>query len=134
VLLIAAHLIFGIQWGETLPVAMVAFGIVCVASSAGIFINSFLKNTRQGGIVFGGILTVTGLVGMIGIFAMGSPTAQTLSDTVSLLVPQGWAARGLLQVINDRSTTDVLLTLLVMIGWSVVFFVVGVLRFNRRYA
>ncbi len=134
VLLIAANLIFGIQWGEPLPVAMVAFGIVCAASSAGIFINSFLKNTRQGGVVFGGILTVTGLVGMVGIFAMGAPTAKTLSDSVSLLVPQGWAMRGLLQILNDQPPTDILLTLLVLIGWSVVFFVVGVLRFNRRYA
>jgi len=132
-LLIAAHLIFGVQWGDIPSVAMVAFGIVCAASSFGIFVNSFLKNTRQGGIVFGGVLTMTGMIGMIGIFAMGSATAQKLSDTVSLLVPQGWAVRGLLQAINHQSPINVLLTMLILFGWSAVFFTVGVWRFNRRY-
>ncbi|HEX5942274.1 MAG TPA: ABC transporter permease, partial [Anaerolineales bacterium] len=40
VLLIAARLIFGIHWGEILPVALTAVGIICSASSFGIFVNS----------------------------------------------------------------------------------------------
>jgi len=97
VLLTAARLIFGIQWGDFLPVALIAAGIVFSASAFGIFVNSFLKNTRQAGVLFGGVLTMTGMLGMIGIFAMNSPAAAQMSDTVSLLVPQGWAVCGLLQ-------------------------------------
>jgi len=133
-LLIAADLIFGIRWGQLPSISMVAIGIVCAASSFGIFVNSMLKSTRQGGIVFGGILTMTGMIGMIGIFAMGSATGQKLSNTVSLLVPQGWAVRGLLQAVNDQTPLNVLLSMLVLFGWSLVFFVIGVWRFNRRYA
>jgi ABC-type transport system involved in multi-copper enzyme maturation permease subunit len=111
----------------------VAVGIIFSASSFGIFVNSFLKNTKQGGVIFGGVLTVTGMVGMISIFAMNSPSAATLGDTVSLLVPQGWAIRGLMQSMQGEPVNTVLVTALVMLAWSAAFFIVGVLRFNRRY-
>jgi ABC-type transport system involved in multi-copper enzyme maturation permease subunit len=111
-----------------------ALGIIFSASSFGIFVNSFLKNTKQGGVLFGGVLTVTGMLGMISIFAMGSPAAATLGDTVSLLVPQGWAVRGLMQSMNGEPLTALLLTTLALLVWSVVFFVIGVWRFNKRYA
>ncbi len=134
VLLLAAHLIFGIQWGDPLPVSLIASGIIVSASSFGIFVNSLLKNTRQSGVVFGGVLTVTGMLGMISIFAQGSPSAAVMRDTVALLVPQGWAVRGLLEAMESQPITSVLITTLVLFLWGVVFFSAGVWRFNRRYA
>jgi ABC-type Na+ efflux pump permease subunit len=133
VLLIAAHLIFGIQWGNFLSVVLMAAGIIFSASSFGIFVNSFLKNTKQAGVLFGGVLTVTGMTGMIKIFAMNSAIANKMGDTISLLVPQGWAIRGLIQTMNGEPTVSVLITLLASLVWSVTFFVIGVWRFNRRY-
>ncbi|HET7089951.1 MAG TPA: ABC transporter permease [Anaerolineae bacterium] len=134
VLLVAARLIFRIEWGELPAVALVVAGTVIIAASFGIFFMSLLKNAKQGGAIFGGVLTVTGMIGAISIFAQGSPTAQQLGSTVSLLVPQGWAVRGLIQAMNGLPVVDVLLTTLVMLAWSAAFFTVGVLRFNRRYA
>jgi hypothetical protein len=83
--------------------------------------------------VFGGVLTVTGMLGMVSIFGGGAPSAARLGDTVALLVPQGWAVRGLMQSVNAEPIGSVLVTVLVMLAWSVAFFVVGVLRFNKRY-
>ncbi len=134
VLLIAARLIFKIQWGDFVSVALVAIGIIFSASSFGIAFNSFMKNTKQAGVLFGGVLTVTNMVGMISIFAMGSPGAARLGDTVALLVPQGWAIRGLMQSMHGEPLGSVLITVLVSLAWGAVFFVIGVLRFNRRYA
>jgi ABC-type multidrug transport system permease subunit len=71
------------------------------------------------------------MLGMIRVFAMNSPGSAV--DTVSLLVPQGWAIRGLVQSMNGEPVSSVLITCLAMLAWSAVFFVVGVLRFNRRY-
>jgi ABC-2 type transport system permease protein len=133
VLLLAARLVFGIQWGQPLAVALAALGIVCCASTMGIFINSFLQSTKQGGVIFGGVLTITGMIGMISIFALNSPGAARLGDTVSLLVPQGWAVRGLMQAMEGLPATQVGQTALIMFAWSAVFFTVGVWRFNRRY-
>jgi ABC-type Na+ efflux pump permease subunit len=134
VLLLAARLIFKISWGDTLSVALMAIGIVFSASSFGIFVNSFLKNSKQGGVLFGGVLTVTGMLGMISIFAMNSPAAARLGDTVSLLVPQGWAVRGLMQSMNGEPVTNLAMTTLALLAWSVTFFVIGVWRFKKRYA
>ena len=134
VLLVAARLIFRIEWGELPSVALVATGTVLIASSFGVFFMSLLKSTKQGGAIFGGVLTVTGMIGMISIFAQGAPAAQQLGSTVSLLMPQGWAVRGLVQAMNGLPVADVLLTTLVMLAWGAAFFAVGVWRFNRRYA
>ncbi len=134
VLIIAARLIFGIQWGAPVPVALAAAGTVSIASSFGILVNSMLKSTKQGGAVFGGFLTMTGILGMISIFAINSPTAARLGNTVSLLVPQGWAVRGLLQAMNGAPAGDVGLTTMVMLALSAAFFITGVWRFNKRYA
>jgi ABC-2 type transport system permease protein len=134
VLLVAAQLIFGIEWGTFATVALVAAGTVLSASSFGIFINSLLKSTKQGGVIFGGVLTLTGMVGMIRVFGGNSPNAARLGDTVSLLVPQGWAVRGLIQAMNAQPVADVLPNALALLAWSLVFFVLGVRRFNQRYA
>jgi ABC-2 type transport system permease protein len=133
VLIVVAHLIFGIQWGALWSVVLMAAGIIFSASAFGIFVNSFLKNSKQGGVIFGGVLTVTGMVGMISIFAMNSPSAAKMGDTVSLLVPQGWAIRGLMQAMNGEPISSVMITTLALLLWSIVFFAIGVWRFSKRY-
>jgi ABC-2 type transport system permease protein len=133
VLIVAGRLIFNIRWGALEAVAMMVFGVVLAASGFGVFINSFLKDTKQGGVVFGGVLTVSGMLGMIRVFGMSSTTAR-LGDTVSLIVPQGWAVRGLVMAMNGEPASSVMVNLLVLMAWSVVLFVIGVWRFKRRYA
>ena len=133
VLLIAARLIFGIRWGDPQPMVLTAVGIIFIASSFGIFINSLFKTTKQAGVLFGGVLTVTGMLGMIPIFARGLPSADRLANGVSLLVPQGWAIRSLTQTLDGQPVISVFVTLLVMLAWSAAFFVIGVMRFKRRY-
>ncbi len=131
VLLVVAKYLFGINWGEILSVTISAIGIVICASSFGIFVNSLLKDTKQGGAIFGGVLTVTGMVGMINTF-MGS--YDTTGFNVSLLVPQGWAVRGLTQAMNGEPINNTLINMSVLLIWSAVFFIAGVWRFNKRYA
>ena len=132
VLLVAARLIFRIQWGELAPLSLAAAGIIFCAASFGICINSFLKNARQGGVVFGVFITLTGMLGMLSIMTSGSPTASEVG-TVSLLVPQGWAVRGLVATMNGAQLAELAPTVLVLVAWGIVFFAVGVWRFNRRY-
>jgi ABC-2 type transport system permease protein len=134
VLILAARLIFKIHWGDPLSVTLMAVGIVFSASSFGIFVNSFLKDTKQSGVLFGGVLTVTGMLGLISVFTMSSPTTTLMSNTVSLLVPQGWAVRGLTQSMNGDPITGLLVNTLILLVWSAAFFVIGVWRFNKRYA
>ena len=134
ILLLASYLIFKIHWGNTFSIILMGIGIVFSASSFGIFVNSFLKDTKQSGVLFGGVLTVTGMLGMISIFAMNSPAAAKLGNSVSLLVPQGWAVRGLMQSMNGDPVSGLMVNTLVLLAWSTAFFIIGVWRFNKRYA
>ncbi len=132
VLLTLGALIFGIHWGSLSSVLLFAAGTVVLASAFGVFVNSLMKSTKQGGIVFGGVLTFSGMIGLMPVFMFGSPS--TTFDTISLIVPQGWAARGLFQSMQGATTGNLLLTLLVMLIWATVFFGIGVWRFQKRYA
>jgi ABC-2 type transport system permease protein len=134
VLLILGRLIFGIPWGNLLLLALVTAGTVMAASTFGIFIMSLLKSTRQAGGVLGSVLTVTGMAGMIKIFTMGSGSTPAWADVTSLFVPQGWAVRGLTQVMGSASANNILLTFVVLVAMSIVFFGIGVLRFQKRFA
>ena len=129
VLLVAAHLIFGIQWGALGSVVMAGLGIVACAASFGIFLTSLLKTTRQGGMVFGGLLTITGMIGILGIF-----TGSSSTPLVSLFTPQGWAVRGLTLAMNGASTGQVALNLLALLVISLAFFTAGLLRFQKRFS
>jgi ABC-2 type transporter. len=133
VLLILGHLLFGITWGALLPVALVTLGTILTAATFGIFLNSLLKNTKQAGLIFGGLLTLLGIVGGLPIFAAGSSSVDTFVK-VSLIEPVGWAVQGLLKVMKGSQVQDILLTIGVLAAWSIAFFVVGVLRFQKRYA
>lgn len=134
ILLIFARLVFKIDWGSPGAVALMAAGIIIPASAFGIFVNSFLSNTKQGGLIFGGVLTFTGMLGLIRIFTLDSPVAATWARTVSLFTPQGWAADGMFNALENAPWSQFLTTGVVLLAWSVAFFTIGVLRFRRRYA
>ena len=132
VLLLAAHLIFRIEWGSLTLVGLTAIGTVFCAASFGICINSFLKNARQGGALFGVVLTLTGMLGMLSIMTSGSPTASQIG-TASLFVPQGWAVQGLVSVMHGGQFAELIPYVSGLFVWGSVLFVIGIWRFNRRY-
>ncbi len=132
VLLIAGRLIFGIQWGEPSAVALFAIGTILSASTFGVLVNAFIRNSKQGGLIFGGLLTVTGMVGMMDIF-VGNAGA-TRFGIVPLFTPQGWSARSMLAAMGGGAAPDLLPNLLAMLAMSIAFFAIGVWRFQKRYA
>ncbi len=133
ILLAAGALIFRIDWGAPLPLALAVLGIVISATSFGIFGISFLKHSRQAGAVVGGVVTLTGLLGLISVFASTSPNAAALGNTISLWVPQGWALRLLTLSMDGAAPEKMIVPGLVLLAWTAVFFFVGLLRFQRRY-
>ncbi|MBN2148566.1 MAG: ABC transporter permease [Anaerolineales bacterium] len=134
VLLIFGRLVFAVQWGDLLSVALATVGLVIISSTCGLFVISLLKNSRQAGVVFGGVFTTTGMIGLIKVFAGGAPNLPKALDTASLLVPQGWAMRAFTQAMDGKPLQQVLMTLTVVLVWSAVFFAVGVWRMQKRFA
>jgi ABC-2 type transport system permease protein len=133
VLLLFSRYVFGIYWGQPLQVLLVALGLILLASTCGLFIVSFLKNTRQAGVVYGGVLTFSGMIGIIGVFTASSPAASEVTDVVSLIVPQGWAMRTVELAMGGSPIQDLLIFLGGVLIWSGVFFGVGILRLRRRF-
>jgi len=134
VLVVATALIFGIDWGAPLAVALVVVGMVVLAASFGIFITSLLRNTRQGGIVYGGVMTVLGMVGIFSVLAANLPGTSNALTKAALVTPHGWAVRGWQLLLQGEGVGDLWTIVGVMLAAGAVFFAVGVLRFRKRYA
>ncbi len=131
VLVMASALVFGIRWGRPLPIALASLGLITLSASFGIFIMSLVKQSNQLGIVYGGLMTITG---MAGVFPAMMPAAPQSLKLASLAVPQGWAMRAWLQVMEGTGIgADMMVTLGVVFGLSAVFFATGVILFRRRF-
>ena len=134
VLLLFGRYVFNIYWGEPLEVTVVAVSVVFLAGTAGHFIISWLTNTRQAGMVFGGVLTITGMLGMVTVFAGGVNQVPAAVATASLLVPQGWAVRAFDIAMQGGTLLDLLPILAGIFAWALVFGIIGQYRLKRRYA
>jgi ABC-2 type transport system permease protein len=132
VLMFFGRLVFGIQWGSLLSVVLAGLGIVLMSAATGLFLASVVNSTRQSGVIYGGVLTLTGMVGLMSIFT-GGQTSPTL-QTITLVVPQGWAVRGLQQAMQGGVAADLLPTLAGLLLWIVVFAAIGQYRLQRRFA
>jgi len=134
VLMTTSSLIFRTEWGAFVPLVLVAVSLVVVAASFGIFITSLLRDTKQAGIVYGGVMTVLGMVGVSSVFTASMQNVSGTAKNLPLAVPQGWAMRGLQVVMAGGGVEDVLVSVVVMLTLGVIFFVIGVLKFRRRFA
>jgi len=132
ILMISSNLIFGINWGPFGLLAVFSIALVMLANGFGIFAISLTKSTKQAGILYGAVLTLTGMLGISSVFTGGTPI-EGLFEYLPLLVPQGWAMR----TIEYAWSADPVKLLLFsggMIGWSLVFFLIGNARISRRFA
>lgn len=132
VLGLATELIFGIARGQLTTFAMALFGLVVVATGFGLFIMSFIRNSRQAGVVQGGILTIMAMVG--GLFTSFIPNMPPVVNIISLVTPQGWAMRAMKLALEGSSPINALVPVAILIGLGCVFFVASVLIFRKRYA
>jgi ABC-2 type transport system permease protein len=133
VLLIFGNLVFNIYWGDLLNVLLVVLGTVISATTFGICFVSFIKSSRQAGAIMGGGITTLGMIGMSKIFTLGSPNPPPAIDIISLTVPQGWALRGIITAMDGGSLENILFSVIGMLVWSLVFFLIGNTRFKRRF-
>ncbi len=133
VLLLFSRFAFGIYWGAPLEVFLAAAGLILLATTCGLFIISFLKNSRQAGVVFGGVLTFTGMIGISPVFTAGMPTTPQIFEQAALIVPQGWAMRSLRLAMEGASIQATLLFLAGQLAWSALFFLVGLVRLRKRF-
>jgi ABC-type multidrug transport system permease subunit len=134
VLMLVSALALGIRWGGLGPVMIALVSTAMCASAFGIFLMSFLKNTRQAGVVFGGVVTATGILALASVFTMNVPSAAQLGQRVALFVPQGWSLLVFRQAMDGASLGRLLTSAAVLLAWTAVMFLVGRARMARRFA
>jgi ABC-2 type transport system permease protein len=131
VLVIVSALLFKIDWGQPLSLGLVLLGVTIAAAGFGVCLVSFVKGLRQSGPLIGGVLAVTGMLG--GLFTSGVQMPAAF-ETVNLVMPQGWAFRGLKLALDGAGFGLVLTPVLVSVAIGAVLFAIGAFSFRRRYA
>jgi len=131
VLLVFANLVFGIYWGATFPLLLASIGLVALANSFGIFIMSLVKGTKQAGIIYGAVLTFTGMLGISSVFVMGTPIEKAF-NYLPLLVPQGWAMNAFTATWKG-DWPQILIHTAGMMLLAIFFFFLGNMRFKKRF-
>lgn len=131
VLIIAAHFIFKIQWGDPWMVVLALLGQVVAAAGLGVLLISFVKTSRQAGPVLGGALTAMGMLG--GLFTANIAMPEAF-NRLAAFTPQGWVVRGWKIVLNGLPVNEMLLPLTVMLVVGLIMFTFGAFRFHRRFA
>ncbi|MFC1996661.1 ABC transporter permease [Chloroflexota bacterium] len=134
VLMLFGYLVFGIEWGRFITLLPIIFSLTLAASTFGIFLMSWAHTERQAGLMMGSFVTIMGMLGMLPIFVLSMPNPPQMVFTLSHLVPQGWAVEGLQKAMEGGTPTDVILNSVVLLVWAFVFFLVGVIRFRKRFA
>lgn len=131
VLLAASALIFHIAWGKPLSLSLAILGLIVAATGFGVMLMSMIKSTRQTGPILGGVLTLTGMLG--GLMTNGLPNLPEVMDKVALTMPQGWALRALKLSLAGGTAEAIIFSTLVLVALGMLFFVIGLTLFRRRF-
>jgi ABC-type Na+ efflux pump permease subunit len=134
VLFTFGHYVFGIYWGDLWLLALFTVAVTIGAVTFGLFAISWARDRKQASLILGGGVTIAGMLGMASIFMMNAPNPNRAIDSLSLLVPQGWANRALVHIMDGFSTSEVLVSLLGLLGYSAVLFFIGYRRYIKRFA
>lgn len=131
ILLLAGWLIFRINWGAFLPVALLAIAGAAAAAGLAVLLISFLRTPAQAGAIQAGVVVILGLLG--GNF-VGTAVQGGFFGAVRRFTPNGWLLEAWDKTMRGGQVGDIVTALLVVLGFAAVTFTIGVLLLRRRYA
>lgn len=130
-LLLAGWLIFRIHWGGLWPVALLALDGAAVSAGIAVFLVSILRTPAQAGAISSGVFVTLALIG--GNF-VGTAQVGGFFGTVRRFTPNGWLLEAWDATMRGADAADIIVPLLVVLGFALVTFSSGILLFRRRYA
>jgi ABC-2 type transport system permease protein len=132
VLITSSMIIFGIDWGNLVNILIAILATTAASAGLGLFLMSLVKDRRQTGIIFGGVMTVMGMGG--GLFTAGIENPPAFLKTISSFTPQGWASRVWTLVQSNAQMGELLGSASILALTGAALFFLGVLIFRRRFA
>lgn len=130
ILLIGGAVVFNVGWDKA-PLAVTAISVTFALAVAGmgLLVATFVKTAGQASSVVTGLAMTTAALG--GAWFPLEVTPPLFRQIVQVL-PATWAVRAYEDILARSATlVDVLPTVGVLLGFAVLFTVIGVLRFNR---
>lgn len=131
-LTLVARLVFGIAMGTFVSLVLSMLAMIIAAAGFGLFLMSFIRNSRQTGVVLGGVNTILAMLG--GLFSAFVTDLPPVMNTIALFTPQGWAARSVRVAMAGAQPADILLPTIVLFGLGAIFFLAGTTIFRKRFA
>jgi ABC-2 type transport system permease protein len=131
VLLIAGRLIFGIRWGEPGTILLALLGQMVASVGLAVLLVSFIKTSKQAGPIFGGALTLLGMLS--GLFTTNIAMPESFK-AIANFTPQGWVLKAWTLSLGGHPTGEMVLPFLVLVAMGFVMFAVGAVNFSKRYA
>lgn len=130
VLLIAGHFLFRINWGETGSFLLSFMGQMFASVGLAVLLVSFVQNSKQGGFVFGGVLSALGMIS--GLFTTNIKIAAF--DLMGNFTPQGWVLKAWKLSLAGSPASELVVPFLVLVAMGIVMFAIGARMFRRRFA
>jgi ABC-2 type transport system permease protein len=130
VLLIAGHYLFKINWGEPGSITLSLLGQMFASVGLAVLLVSFIKTSKQAGPIFGGGLTMLGMIS--GLFTANMKI--DIFNTMGNFTPQGWVLKAWKLSIAGQPVSELIVPFIVMVAMGTVMFAVGARMFGRRFA
>ena len=131
VLMIAGKLFFHIDWGGLAPTTALTLVAAGVAAGFAVFLMSLARTPGQAGAISSGVFLVMALAG--GNF-IGTANPGGIFGTVRLITPNGWLLKAWDTTLRGGSLGDVAMPVVVVAGFALLTFLIGVAVFRRRFA
>ncbi len=130
VLLIAGHYLFKINWGEPGSLTLSLLGQMFASVGLAVLLVSFIKTSKQAGPIFGGGLTMLGMIS--GLFTANMKI--DIFNTMGNFTPQGWVLKAWKLSIAGQPVSELIVPFIVMFAMGLVMFAIGARMFGKRFA
>jgi len=129
-LMIAGRLIFGVRWGEPGAALLALLGQMIASVGLAVLLISFIKNSKQVGPIFGGALTLLGMLS--GLFTTNIAMPSSF-NAIGSFTPQGWVLKAWKLSLAGQPASEMIGPFLVLVAMGSVMFALGAVMFRRRY-
>ncbi|MEN8098462.1 MAG: ABC transporter permease [Chloroflexota bacterium] len=130
VLVIISTLIFQLDWGNPLGVALLSLATVLAMTSLGVAIAAIVRDDQQVNTWGVAVLMVFGAIG--GHFFPRINYPDWLKN-IGLFTPNAWALDGFTKLGTGSSVAEISTELAALAGIALILFTLGIIRFRRRF-
>ncbi|GKV57836.1 putative transport permease YfiN [Sporosarcina sp. NCCP-2222] len=124
-LIVLTSLLFGVQWGDPLGLAILVTVLLFSVVGLGMAIATLVKTSEQQSAV--GMLLIIS-TSMLGGVYWPLDIVPEFMQKIANFVPQSWAIEGFKSLVDGAALGDIMTPILVLMGFAIVFLSIGISR------